>query len=92
MADKLIKNDSQTIQWEKVAVDYQNEMEKEFMVRFHMGCELSKNKPITEQQDMVNKIIGAHPSAVEKFLGIYNYANEPADFEEELKRIIASIS
>ncbi|HWL26048.1 MAG TPA: NAD(P)/FAD-dependent oxidoreductase [Ureibacillus sp.] len=92
LADKLIKNDLQTIQWEKVAVDYQNEMEKEFMVRFHMGCELSKNEPITEQQDMVNKIIGAHPSAVEKFLGIYNYANEPADFEEELKRIIASIS
>ncbi|MFJ8267237.1 NAD(P)/FAD-dependent oxidoreductase [Peribacillus asahii] len=92
LADKLIKNDLQTIQWEKVAVDYQNEMEKEFMVRFHMGCELSKNEPITEQQDMVNRIIGAHPSVVEKFLGIYNYANEPADFEEELKRIIASIS
>jgi flavin-dependent dehydrogenase len=92
LADSIIKNSRETIEWEKAAVDYQNAMEKEFMVRFYMGCELSKNEPITEQQDAINKIIGVYPSAIEKFMGIYNYANEPADFEEELKRIIEAIS
>jgi hypothetical protein len=62
------------------------------MVRFYMGCELSKNELITEQQDAVNKIISTHPSVIEKFLGIYNYANQLADFEKELKRVIESIS
>ncbi|MGZ4159318.1 MAG: NAD(P)/FAD-dependent oxidoreductase, partial [Neobacillus sp.] len=90
LADILIKNDGQTNQ-EKMAEDYQKSMEAEFMVRFYMGCELSKNEPITEQQDVVNKLISVHPSAIEKFLGIYNYANEPADFEKELVKIMGSI-
>ncbi|MCM3568071.1 NAD(P)/FAD-dependent oxidoreductase [Neobacillus mesonae] len=92
LADTLIKNNWPAIQWEKAAEEYQQSLEKEFMVRFYMGCELSKNEPITVQQDAVNKMIAAHPSAVEKFLGIYNYANEPSDFEKELGRIIDSIS
>ncbi|WP_160723262.1 NAD(P)/FAD-dependent oxidoreductase [Bacillus sp. USDA818B3_A] len=92
LADTLIKNRGQFDQWEKIADDYQLSMENEFMVRFYMGCELSKNELITEQQDAVNKIISIHPSVIEKFFGIYNYANEPADFEKELKQIIESIS
>ncbi|OIK13492.1 FAD-binding protein [Bacillus sp. MUM 116] len=92
LADTLIKNHGQTTKWEKVAGEYQQTMEKEFMVRFYIGCELSKNEIITEQQDAVNKMISAHPSAIEKFLGIYNYANEPADFEKELHRILETLS
>lgn len=92
LANILIKNHCQINQWENIADDYQTLMEKEFMVRFYIGCELSKNEPITEHQDAVNRIISTHPSVTEKFLGIYNYANEPADFEIELKRIIESVS
>lgn len=92
LADTLIKNDLRTIEWEKTADDYQYRIENEFMTRYYMGCELSKNEPITEQQDAVNKVIGAHPSAIEKFLGIYNYANGPLDFEKELKRIFSTLS
>lgn len=92
LADILIKNNGQINEWEKIAEDYQKSMEAEFMVRFYMGCELSKNEKITEQQDAIHKIISTHPSVIEKFFGIYNYANEPADFEEELNRIIQSIS
>lgn len=93
LANILIKNNNwQTNQWETVAGEYQQSMEKEFMIRFYMGCELSKNEIITEQQDAINKIISTHPSAIEKFLGIYNYANEPVDFEKELQRIIGNFS
>lgn len=88
LADTLIKHDFRKNQWETIAEDYQQSIEKEFMVRFYMGCELSKNEIITEQQDAVNKIIGAHTPVIEKFLGIYNYANEPADFEKELMRTL----
>ncbi|MED3562546.1 NAD(P)/FAD-dependent oxidoreductase [Bacillus xiapuensis] len=92
LADTLIKNHGQTTKWEKVAGEYQQTMEKEFMARFYIGCELSKNEIITEQQDAVNKMISAHPSAIEKFFGIYNYANEPDDFEKELHRILETLS
>ncbi|MBT2755719.1 FAD-dependent monooxygenase [Mesobacillus foraminis] len=92
LAGVLAGNKGWSQQWERVAADYQQAMEAEFMVRFYMGCELSKNEIITEQQDAVNKLISAHPSAMEKMLGIYNYANEPADFENELVRIMNSLS
>ncbi|PED25770.1 FAD-binding protein, partial [Bacillus thuringiensis] len=46
---------------------------------------------ISEQLDAVNKLISSHPEAIEKFLGIYNYANEPAALEKELARILQSI-
>ncbi|WP_121613597.1 NAD(P)/FAD-dependent oxidoreductase [Mesobacillus foraminis] len=92
LAGVLAGNKGWSQHWERVAPDYQQAMESEFMVRFYMGCELSKNEIITEQQDAVNKLISAHPSAVEKMLGIYNYANEPADFENELVKIMNSLS
>ncbi|MFB6804978.1 NAD(P)/FAD-dependent oxidoreductase, partial [Peribacillus butanolivorans] len=38
----------------------------------------------------VNKLISSHPEAIEKFLGIYNYANEPAVLEK-LARIMQPI-
>lgn len=77
-------------QWNRMADEYQKMIEDEFMVRFHMGCQISKNEPISEQQAAVNKIISSHPRAIQKFLGIYNYANEPADLEAEIKSIIQS--
>ena len=78
--------------WKQMSEEYQKAIEAEFMVRFHMGCQLSKNEPVSEQQDAVNKLISSHPLAIEKLLGIYNYANEPAALEEELARSMRSIS
>lgn len=77
-------------EWEIMADEYQKIIEDEFMVRFHMGCQISKNEPISEQQAAVNKIICSYPGTTQKFLGIYNYANEPADLEAEIKNIIQS--
>ncbi|OCA84123.1 FAD-binding protein [Bacillus sp. FJAT-27225] len=74
--------------WDRIGEEYQQAMEAEFMARFYMGCELSKNEPVTEQQDAVNKLISSNPSLIKKFLGIYNYANEPAVFEQELMKIL----
>jgi flavin-dependent dehydrogenase len=88
----LAKNKGTIPQWDQVAEQYQKEIEDEFMVRFHMGCEISKNERITEQQDTINKLISTDPVAIEKLLGIYNYANEPADLEKEIGRIMQSIS
>ncbi|MBU8918313.1 NAD(P)/FAD-dependent oxidoreductase [Bacillus sp. FJAT-29953] len=84
----LVKYKNQYQQWQKISEEYQKSLEDEFMVRFYMGCEISKNERISEQQDAINKLISAHPKAVEKFLGIYNYANEPADLEKELMGIM----
>ena len=40
------------------------------MAHFYMGCEMSKNKLVTEQQDAVNKMfISTHPSVINKLLG-----------------------
>ncbi|RHW43441.1 NAD(P)/FAD-dependent oxidoreductase [Neobacillus notoginsengisoli] len=92
LADVLKRNRHKNGQWDQIADEYQQAIEAEFMVRFYMGCEISKNDPITEQQDAVNKLISSHPSVIEKFLGIYNYANEPADFERELMKIMSNLS
>lgn len=92
LANVLIKYKNQSNEWDSMADEYQRKMEAEFMVRFYMGCELSKNESITEQQEAVNKLISIHPSAIQKFLGIYNYANEPSDFEKELMEIMNTMS
>lgn len=92
LADILKRNKEQLTQWDQIGEEYQQAIEAEFMVRFYMGCELSKNEPITEQQDTVNKLISAHPAVIEKFLGIYNYANEPSDFEAELIKVMGPVS
>ncbi|USK62344.1 NAD(P)/FAD-dependent oxidoreductase [Peribacillus asahii] len=90
LANILIENGCQPNQWDNIAEEYQKSMEAAFMARYYIGCELSKNEPISEEQDAVNKLISVHPSVIEKFLGIYNYANEPADFEKGLFRIMES--
>ncbi|WP_066389258.1 NAD(P)/FAD-dependent oxidoreductase [Neobacillus mesonae] len=92
LAGVLSKNKGQMMTWNQFSEQYQTAIENEFMVRFHMGYEISKNEPITEQQDTINKLISSHPTAIEKFLGIYNYANEPAELEKEVANIIQSIS
>lgn len=90
LADTLDKNKERTKSWNQIAEEYQQVIEAEFMVRFYMGCELSKNEPISDQQDAVNKLISTHPEVIEKFLGIYNYANEPSDFESELIKVMGA--
>ncbi|MFJ5760561.1 NAD(P)/FAD-dependent oxidoreductase [Neobacillus sp. NPDC093182] len=92
LADILKRNKGPLRQWDQIAEEYQQAIEAEFMVRFYMGCELSKNEPISEPQDAVNKLISVHPAVIEKFLGIYNYANEPSDFEAELIKVMGAVS
>ncbi|MEC3335806.1 NAD(P)/FAD-dependent oxidoreductase [Bacillus cereus] len=91
LSNILSKYKGQSDQSNQMSEEYQKAIEDEFMVRFHMGCQISKNERISEQQDAVNKLISSHPEAIEKFLGIYNYANEPAALEKELARIMQSI-
>lgn len=76
-------------QWEEASKEYQKILEAKFLARFYMGCEFSKNAIISQEQDAVNNVISAHPSVIEKFLGIYNYAYEPEEFEKELNGVLS---
>jgi len=91
LSNILSKYKGQSEQSNQISEEYQKTIEDEFMVRFHMGCQISQNERISEQQDAVNKLISSHPEAIEKFLGIYNYSNEPDALEKELTRIMQSI-
>lgn len=77
--------------WEAVAEEYQKTLETRFLARFYMGCELSQNASISEEQDVVNRVISVHPVVIEKFLGVYNYANEPEEFEKELHAVLTTV-
>ena len=59
LADILKKKEWLQNQWDKTVMEYQQLIEDEFMARFYMGCEMSKNKLVTEQQDAVDKINSA---------------------------------
>ncbi|KKI90245.1 FAD-binding protein [Bacillus sp. SA1-12] len=84
------KDKDKPYQWEALADQYQIALENEFMVRFQIGCKISQNERINEQQDTINKLISSDSEAIKKFLGIYNYVFEPAELESEIARIIQS--
>ena len=92
LANVISKHTLQQPDWNQMAEEYKKSIQSEFMSRYYMGCELSKNQPITVQENAINQLISSNPILKEKFLGIYNYANEPEDFQNELLKIIGSNS
>jgi len=68
--------------WGEMALTYQSLLEAKMMSRFHMACQFTKNVPFTLEQRAVNRLIGTHPEAARAFLGIYNHAVEPQEFEQ----------
>jgi 2-polyprenyl-6-methoxyphenol hydroxylase-like FAD-dependent oxidoreductase len=76
--------------WEAMGTAYQSEMEAKLMTRFHMGCQLTKNVPLTPEQEAVNRLIGSDAEATRVFLGLYNYTAEPSDLEREIGRLLQS--
>ncbi len=89
LTDVLSRYDDWGAHWEEMAQTYQSLMEAKMMSRFHMACQFTKNVPFTPEQRAVNRLIAAHPEAARSFLGIYNHANEPSDFERLIGSLLA---
>lgn len=81
LTNVLKRFDDWDASWPEMARAYQAEMEALMMSRFHMACQFTKNAPFTEQQRFVNHAIAASPELTQAFLGIYNHAVEPQEFE-----------
>ncbi|MFC3769119.1 NAD(P)/FAD-dependent oxidoreductase [Paenibacillus sp. GCM10012303] len=75
--------------WERMAADYQLQMEHTMMARFQMACQFTKNVPFTQEQHMVNRLIAASPEATRAFLGVYNRAVEPQELESILMGMLS---
>ncbi|TYP79351.1 NAD(P)/FAD-dependent oxidoreductase [Paenibacillus methanolicus] len=74
--------------WDPMAAAYGQQLEAKMMSRFGMACQITKNVPVTPEQQAVNRLIGSHPEATQAFLGIYNYANEPEELGMTIGRLL----
>lgn len=73
--------------WPAMAELYQRQAEDMMMSRFQMACKFTKNVPFTPQERYVNGLIASSPAASGAFLGIYNRAVEP----EQFQAVVASL-
>ncbi|MBB6634259.1 NAD(P)/FAD-dependent oxidoreductase [Cohnella thailandensis] len=89
LTDVLSKYDDWGEHWEEMAQAYQSLMEAKMMSRFHMACQFTKNVPFGPEQTAVNRLVAAHPEATRAFLGIYNHAVEPQEFEQVIGGLLA---
>ncbi|WP_123042499.1 NAD(P)/FAD-dependent oxidoreductase [Cohnella candidum] len=89
LTDVLTRYDDWEAHWAEMAATYQRLMEAKMLSRFHMACQFTKNAPFTAEQSAVNRLIAAHSEATRAFLGIYNHANEPQEFERLVGSLLA---
>lgn len=75
--------------WDRMAEVYDKQLEQKMAARFQMACQYTKNAPFTPEQRMVNQLIAASPEATSAFLGMYNRAVEPQQFESILMEMLA---
>ena len=88
----ITRYDDWSAHWEEMAQTYQCLMEETMLSRFHMACQFTKNVSFTPEQQHVNRMIAAHPDATRAFLGIYNHAVEPEDFERLIGGLLSGAS
>jgi 2-polyprenyl-6-methoxyphenol hydroxylase-like FAD-dependent oxidoreductase len=74
--------------WDVMSEAYQKQTEEAMMSRFRMACQFTKNVPFTPEEHYVNGLIAANPDATAAFLGIYNHAVEPEQFQGHVMRLI----
>ncbi|WP_223589136.1 NAD(P)/FAD-dependent oxidoreductase [Neobacillus bataviensis] len=91
MAEILSHHEDWSKNWEQMAEQYNQKMIEKMMARFEMACQFTKNVPFTEEQHMVNHLIGMNPGLTQTFLGLYNYANEPKDLESKIQSLVKSL-
>lgn len=74
--------------WKLMSELYQNQVEAKMMSRFRMACQFTKNALFTPEQQAVNKLVAANAMATSAFLGIYNHAVEPEQFQEFIVQLL----
>ncbi|MDQ0059057.1 NAD(P)/FAD-dependent oxidoreductase [Paenibacillus harenae] len=87
LKEVLASHGLENFQWEKMAAQYESELTDKCQPLFQVACEMTRNVPYTPEQNMVNRLIAAHPRATSAFLGMYNHANGPG----ELGRLIGEM-
>ncbi len=90
LAEVLSQHQDWSKNWEQMANQYNQRMNEKMLARFEMACQFTKNRPFTEEQHLVNRLIGMNPDLTQTFLGFYNYANEPKDLESKIQSMIES--
>ncbi|OXS60508.1 monooxygenase [Cohnella sp. CIP 111063] len=93
LADILSRRPSDEWQgnWASMGEAYQSAMEEKLMSRFWLGCQFTKNVPVSEEMTAAYNLVGSDRSATGTFLGMYNYASEPEDLQAEIGRLLASV-
>ncbi|MFS0724723.1 NAD(P)/FAD-dependent oxidoreductase [Paenibacillus sp. 1P07SE] len=76
------------VNWQRMAEAYQQKVEDKMMSRFRMACQFTKNVPFTPQERFVNALVAASPGATSAFLGIYNHAVEPEQFQAVVAKLL----
>lgn len=77
--------------WDEMAEEYQSIMESKMMFHFQLACQYTKNVPFTPEQIAMNRLIAANADATRAFLGIYNRAVGPQQFEQVINELLAKM-
>ncbi|WHY00916.1 NAD(P)/FAD-dependent oxidoreductase [Neobacillus sp. DY30] len=91
LAEILSQHQDWSINWDDMAEEYKQQMTTKMMARFEMACKFTKNIPFSEEQHLVNQLIGSNPELTQTFLGIYNYASDPIELEIKIGSLIESL-
>lgn len=84
----LAGNGSWESSWDTMAEAYEGALQSKMISRFELACQLTKNRPFTEDQKAVNRLIAGDKETFDTYLGMFNYASEPADFEQAVFRLL----
>ncbi|MFD2333301.1 NAD(P)/FAD-dependent oxidoreductase [Cohnella sp. GCM10020058] len=76
---------------EEMAAKYEDAMQAKLRSRFEIGCQMTRNAPLPPELLGAYRLIGTDERATRIFLGMYNYACEPADIDGELGRLFAEL-
>jgi 2-polyprenyl-6-methoxyphenol hydroxylase-like FAD-dependent oxidoreductase len=68
--------------WADMGEEYQRLMDEKMMFHFQLACQFTKNYPFPPGQLALYRLIAARPEAASAFLGTYNKAVRPEEFEK----------
>jgi 2-polyprenyl-6-methoxyphenol hydroxylase-like FAD-dependent oxidoreductase len=71
-----------------IAQEYNRHLVEIFKGPFDLSLVLTKQQKLTAEEKMMHQMISANPEATEKFLGIFNYANNMNELNSTIEQII----
>jgi 2-polyprenyl-6-methoxyphenol hydroxylase-like FAD-dependent oxidoreductase len=73
-----------------LAYEYNRHLVEKFKGPFDLSGVLTKQQKLTAEEKMMHQMISTYPEATEKFLGIFNYANNMNDLNRTIEQIMKS--